>query len=258
MSKLSLDNLAKRVPEEIAALLRGASLYDRSSSPEAETVLIDGKIKAFLKMGEGGSLQREREMSYFLYSLNLAPRVIKYICKDDRDYLVTEALEGFDGIDARHLQDPQRLAEVFGQSLRMLHNLSIEDCPFPGRSAELIALSERNVRLGRKDDEIIGESVEEAAKSFASLKHLARDEVVMHGDYCLPNIILKDFRLNGFVDLGWGGIGDSHYDLWWGIWTLEYNLHSDAYRDAFLEAYGREDVDDKRLELNRLIAGFTI
>lgn len=258
MGKLSLDNLVDRVPREFASLLSGVNLYDRSSSPEANTVFIDGKIKAFLKMGTSGGLRREREMSCFLHSHHLAPRVIDYICRDGKDYLVTEALPGYDGIDVRHQQNPQRLAEVFGQSLKLLHSLPIERCPFAGRSAELIALTEENISLRRKDDEIVGESIEEAAERFASLKHLARDEVVIHGDFCLPNIIMQDYRLSGFVDLGWGGIGDRHYDIWWGIWTLEYNLHSDAFRDAFLNAYGKGDVDEDRLELNRLIAGLTI
>ena len=71
----------------------------------------------------------------------------------------------------------------------------------------------------------------------------------MHGDYCLPNILLEDFRLTGFVDFDCGGVGDRHWDLYWGIWTLGHNLKSDAYRDTFLEAYGRSDVDPTLVDL---------
>jgi len=81
--------------------------------------------------------------------------------------------------------------------------------------------------------------------------------VVLQGDYCLPNILLRDFRLEGFVDLGTGGVGDRHYDLFWGIWTLAYNLKTDRYKDVFLDAYGRQELDPERLELSRLLAGFT-
>jgi kanamycin kinase len=68
---------------------------------------------------------------------------------------------------------------------------------------------------------------------------------------------MQDDKLTGFVDLGSGGVGDRHYDVFWGIWTLEYNLKTDIYKDAFLDAYGRQDFAPDRLELCRLLAGFT-
>ena len=43
-----------------------------------------------------------------------------------------------------------------------------------------------------------------------------RTMMSLHGDYCLPNLIMRDFQLEGFIDLGYGGIGDLHYDLYWG------------------------------------------
>jgi Aminoglycoside phosphotransferase len=64
----------------------------------------------------------------------------------------------------------------------------------------------------------------------------------------LPNIIMDNFAFKGFIDAGNGGIGDRHYDLYWGIWTLQYNLKTDKYRDVFLDAYGRKDIDDEGLK----------
>ena len=71
---------------------------------------------------------------------------------------------------------------------------------------------------------------------------MLRCDVLLHGDYCLPNILLDDWRFSGFIDVGSGGIGDRHIDLFWGIWSLEFNLKTDKYRGRFLDAYGREDV----------------
>lgn len=75
----------------------------------------------------------------------------------------------------------------------------------------------------------------------------AIDNVIIHGDYCLPNIIMDNFSFKGFIDLGYGGVGDRHYDIYWGIWTLNYNLKTDNYRDIFLDAYGRNDINDDGL-----------
>jgi len=68
------------------------------------------------------------------------------------------------------------------------------------------------------------------------------------GDYCLPNIIMDNFAFKGFIDVGYGGVGDRHYDLYWGIWTLQYNLKTDKYRDIFLDAYGRKLIDEDGLK----------
>ena len=200
---------------------------------------------------------REMEMMKFFYSHNLAPKLISYVSENGNDYLISEALDGEDGIAERYLQQPARLAEVFGASLKVIHSLPLVGCPFPTRAAEMLAESESNILRGYADKAIISEDIKEATIHLSTLKSCTKDDVVIHGDYCLPNIILQDWKLKGFVDIGTGGLGDRHYDLFWGIWTLEFNLKTDKYREAFLDAYGRADIDPDRLELCRLLAGFT-
>ena len=73
--------------------------------------------------------------------------------------------------------------------------------------------------------------------------------MLLHGDYCLPNILFDGWRQSAFIDLGAAGIGDRHIDLFWGAWTLCYNLGTDAYRDDFFSAYGRERVDTALIDL---------
>jgi kanamycin kinase len=72
---------------------------------------------------------------------------------------------------------------------------------------------------------------------------ILRSEVLIHGDYCLPNIMLDGWTFSKFIDVGNGGIGDRHVDLFWGAWTLNYNLGTDEYRSRFFDAYGRDMID---------------
>ena len=71
--------------------------------------------------------------------------------------------------------------------------------------------------------------------------------MLLHGDYCLPNIILNGWKLSGFIDVGSGGVGDRHIDIFWGAWTLWFNLKTDRYRSRFLDAYGRDKADEEIL-----------
>ena len=79
---------------------------------------------------------------------------------------------------------------------------------------------------------------------------------MLHGDYCLPNILLDDWRFSGFIDLGGAGIGDKHVDLYWGAWTLNFNLKTDKYRKRFFDVYGRDEVDEELISLIGVIESF--
>ena len=85
-------------------------------------------------------------------------------------------------------------------------------------------------------------------------KYLKAD-TLLHGDYCLPNIMLDNWRFSGFIDLDTGGIGDRHIDLFWGIWSLNFNLKTNQYRDRFLDAYGRELINE---DLFPVISAFEV
>lgn len=78
--------------------------------------------------------------------------------------------------------------------------------------------------------------------------------MLIHGDYCLPNIILNNWAFEGFIDVADGGLGDRHYDLAWGLWTLNRNLKSSKYGQRFLDAYGKDCIDKDRLRICGLLA----
>ncbi|MCR4682109.1 MAG: phosphotransferase [Clostridiales bacterium] len=91
----------------------------------------------------------------------------------------------------------------------------------------------------------------------AGLSRLKSD-VLIHGDYCLPNIILDGWSFSGFIDTGNGGMGDRHIDVLWGIWTLKFNLGTAKYTDRFIDAYGRDRIDPcllRRVAAMEMIGG---
>ena len=240
-------------PIAISKILKDARVFDSSCSPEARVYFIDKNEGYYLKSAAKGSLLREAEMGDYFHKKGLAPRVLSYV-SEDKDFLLTARAEGEDATHADFLADPKRLASVMGEALRALHEMRAEDCPVQDRMGEYLALADRNFSEGKFDlslfgDRILFESAEEAYKALCEGRRLLRNEVLLHGDYCLPNIMLKDFKITSFIDVGNGGIGDRHVDLFWGAWTLWFNLKTDAYRDRFFDAYGRDLVDEERLRV---------
>jgi kanamycin kinase len=253
MKKTLIPSLPMWLPEEIRAIGHGSDIYDSSSSPEARVYFIDRDGGYYLKVGAANSLRREAEMTAYFYKKGLGAEVISYI-SGEKDIMLSRAMAGLDCTSEKYLAEPKRLCDITAERLRMLHELDASDCPVRDRVGEYIAMGELNYAKGTYNTDHFPDSFgyrsgEEAYRVLQEGKHLLKNEVLIHGDYCLPNIMLDAWRFSGFIDVGNGGVGDRHVDLYWGAWTLRYNLGTDVYRNRFFDAYGRDLVDQERLRL---------
>ena len=242
-------------PEVFRELIAASRVYDSSCSPEARVWFLDREEGLYLKTAPRGSLRREAEMTAFFCGKGLAAEVLRYESLD-RDWLLTRAVPGEDCTFRGYLEDPKRLSALLGEKLRMLHEVSTAGCPVTDHTgAYLPAVAEGQAR-GRFDGSYYHrEGLTEAAarRTVQETAPLLKNEVLLHGDYCLPNVMLEDWRFSGFIDLDHGGIGDRHIDLFWGAWSLGFNLGTDEWRDRFLDAYGRDIINE---ELLRAIGAF--
>lgn len=258
MKRTLIDRIPMWLPDKIGQLCEGAKIYDSSCSPEARVYFIDRDGGYYLKTAAAGSLKCEAEMTEYFSKKGLGARVLSYI-SGDSDIMLTTAVRGEDCTYAKYLDDPRRLASLMGERLRELHELDFSDCPIKDKSLDYIARCERNFREGSYDkshfpDSFGYRSGEEAYRTLTEGKDMLKNEVLIHGDYCLPNIMLDDWRFSGFIDLGDAGIGDRHVDLFWGRWTIGFNLrmigasYDKAYEDRFFDAYGRDKIDENKLK----------
>ena len=246
MKRTHIQPELSQFPAEFHALLT-APVFDSSCSPEARVYFIDRDGGLFLKSAPAGTLQKEAAMDRFFCEKGFGPQVLSYQTTD-RDWLLTAAVPGEDCLHEKYIADPQRLCDTTALLLRQLHETPIDGCPIPDRTADYIATAEQNFRTGRYDATLFpdnwgyasaGEAMAVVREFSPALKH----DTLLHGDYCLPNILLQDWRLAGFIDLGAGGAGDRHIDLFWGVWSLFFNLKTDAWGERFLDVYGRDRID---------------
>ena len=194
-------------------------------------------------------------MTAFFCGKGLATEVLRYESLD-RDWLLTRAVPGEDCTFRGYLEDPKRLSALLGEKLRMLHEVSTAGCPVTDHTGAYLAAVAEGQARGRFDGSYYHrEGLTEAAarSTIQEAAPLLKNEVLLHGDYCLPNVMLEDWRFSGFIDLDHGGIGDRHIDLFWGGWSLGFNLGTDEWRDRFLDAYGRDIINE---ELLRAIGAF--
>ena len=239
-------------PEEFHPLLQGATVFDSSCSPEAKVIFLDREDGYYLKSAPKGTLAKNAEMTRFFHQKGMGAEVLSYISLE-KDWLLTAKVKGEDCTHSQYLQDPARLCDTIATLLRSLHECDPIGCPVPNRTADYLANAKKNFLLGHYDTSLTPDKVcpsaEESFQIVQQNAHLLKNDTLLHGDYCLPNIMLDNWRFSAFIDLDGAGVGDRHIDLFWGAWTLRYNLHTDCYKERFFDAYGRDKIDLSLLEL---------
>ena len=253
MKRTLITPTLSQYPKDFHGLMEGAEVYDSSCSPEARVIFIDRDGGYYLKSAPKGTLEKEAQLDRYFHQKGLGAEVLEYLSKE-KDWLLTARVEGEDCTHAAYLGDPKRLCDLLAERLRALHELEHADCPVQNRMEAYLATVEKNYREGNYDTSLFPDNwgyatAEEAFDVVEKYGHLFQNDTLLHGDYCLPNVMLKDWKFSGFIDLGNGGVGDRHVDLFWGAWTLNFNLKTDAYRERFLDAYGRDRVDEDMLRL---------
>ena len=259
MLKVPVKIDPEKYPEAFRSILIGADVYDSRCASGAEVLFIDRDGGCFLKSMKRGELESEATMTKYFGSLGLGAKVLAFE-QTDRDYMLTERVSGEDCTHAQYLSDPKRLCELYAELLYDLHHRDFSDCPVQNRIDSYHSLAFEKYRTGNYDQDSFPDSfgyasAEEAMAVIEKYGSALRNDTLIHGDYCLPNVMLDDWSFSAFIDVGNGGVGDKHIDLFWGTWTLWYNLKTNEYEDRFLDAYGRGNFDKDML---RVVAAFEV
>lgn len=206
-----------------------------------------------------GDLAAERDRVAWAHEHGVpAPAVLDWGVGDDGGaYLVTSTVTG---VPADQLTEAGlRVAwpSVVG-AVRALHGLPVDDCPYRRdldtmlvRARAVVAADAVNPDFLRDEDRMVpAEKLLERVETEADVRRRqeADDLVVCHGDLCLPNILVDDKRVSGFIDLGRLGVADRHADL-----ALLLTNTADTFPGfagdaaASLAAGYPADIDDDRL-----------
>jgi kanamycin kinase len=154
------------------------------------------------------NLAAERDRLEWLAGRWPVPELVGLFHALGDDWLVTRAVPGVPMFDKSVGWEPKRVATTFGDILKALHAADATGCPFGVRK---------------------------------------RGHVLVHGDYCLPNVLVDQGRFTAVVDVGLTGLGSPETDLAAGVWTLQYNYGKGLARD-FLDAYGWPPMSDEAIE----------
>lgn len=229
------------------------------SGAEVYRLVAPGKPTLFVKKSEAAySRERRNEAARLRWLKGRLPVPdVVFVHEDEHGAaLVTTAVPG---VNLTHFNGEgpdvkRRLARILAEALRRFHVLAADGCPFDHSAGRELERLEANL--------ITREASPAVEAAFGRLEALRRHQpeealVLTHGDACLPNVLIQDFELSGFVDLGAAGLGDRCRDLERACWSLGYN-YGEGYDEVFLQAYGATQADRAKLDFYRGLEWFSV
>ncbi|QIS13900.1 aminoglycoside 3'-phosphotransferase [Nocardia arthritidis] len=142
---------------------------------------------------------------------------------------------------------------LLGETLRGLHRLPIETCPFDGRLDTVLARAAERVAAGSVDPadydfDHHGLAPEQILARLRDERPAERELVVAHGDYTPSNVLLGGI----VIDVGTLGVADRYRDLALAVRDLRDDFGAGEV-ERFFAAYGLAEPDERRLEYYRLL-----
>ena len=153
--------------------------------------------KYILKVSDNiNRLNSEYEKDLWISKYINSSKPILFFIENNKAYYLRNYLNGEILCLDKYLENPNLFIDILVKAINILHNTLVDDKKY-----------------------IIDEGY----------------NTLIHGDFCLPNILVTNENNIGYIDLGDAGIGDPWRDYAWCIWSLEYNLNSKDYTPYLLE-----------------------
>ncbi len=185
------------------------------------------------------------------------PQVLDHGTVGGVDWLLTSGLPDLDATSEQLTENPASLVPLLAEGLRIFHETPASDCPFNFRIRDAMPVARARVDAGVIDphrdftDDHAHLTPSQALADLEALQPTTEDVVLCHGDYCLPNVIIGDGQVSGYVDIGGLGLADRWWDLAVAMWSVTWNL-GPGWEDTFLDAYGVKR-DQERIRYFRLL-----
>lgn len=223
------DNIIKEIEIEIE---NGKYDIDHIGMSSDSILLFDDKVLKIREISE--EAENEIQVMQWLEKRLPVPKIIAHERKEDKSYLLMTKAPGKMACDEKYMDQPKQLTELLAQALKILWQVDISDCPFDwSLDRKLRAAShyvENNlVDMENVEPDTFGENGFKDPDDLLQwlIAHRPEEELVLsHGDFCLPNIYIKndvsDEKFT-FLDLGRTGCGDKWCDIALCYRSLQYN-----------------------------------
>ena len=237
--------------------LRTASCADVFSFTHPSKHGLFLKVRDSLAVPQEPDLLAEKAAMSWLHGKLSVPRVVCYHEEDSTQYLLMTRIAGVSGIHKDAKSDIPGLVRLFAHGFREIHAIPVNSCPLDRRFEHYLVWATDLIDSGVLDSQIPnGETRNVLWDDLDSIRTdlPPEDLVFTHGDYCLPNVMIHDGRISGYIDLGYAGVGDRYLDFVAVCYTIRRNLGNE-WIPLFFQEYEQE-LDQAKLSVYQRIHDF--
>ena len=221
------------------------------------------KINLYLKINQKNlitNLEDEYHRLNWLEGRIPVPKTIAYMKESGLEYLLLTEIIGTPSFKFEN-DNKKAIIKILANGLKIIHSIPIYNCPFDqSLDGQIIRVKEiinqKLVNTDNFDDERKGKNIDQLYSELIDTKPGSEDLVFTHGDYCLPNVLINDSKLSGFIDLGRSGIADRYQDLALCARSIKYNCNDPELISTFFEEYGLNTINDEKLRFYQLLDEF--
>ena len=244
------------LPEKIRAMVSGLPYEMDSVGLSGSTVIT---FDAMVLKIEDWTPQISESMKVLAWAQDRlpVPRILCHQVMEGKSYLLMSRIPGKMACDPFWMERPEDVTALLAQGLHMIWHVPAD--PFlPSITLEDdLNTVRRHVADGRTNDELPEWGFSSPAEALAYLEthRPSFDPVLSHGDYCMPNVLLDQHAVSGFIDLGHMCVQDRYVDIADCYRSLKHNydgtfggkVYPDFDPDLFLQKLNIQ-VDRAKLQ----------
>ncbi len=243
------------IPDNIKNLIREEKYsIDDVGMSDSKVIVFDDKILKIPNTSE--EAENEFRVMEWLQGKLPVPKVLGYEKDDKNTYLLMTKVPGEMACADKFLKDPDQLTAILAAGLHALWQVDINSCPCNWNLERKLqkakyAVANNLVDIEDAEPDTFGENGFENPNHLLEwlLSNKPEEELVFsHGDFCLPNILIENGEVSGYIDLGRTGISDKWQDIALCYRSLLHNFdgkytgkqYQGFYAEVFFEKLGLE------------------
>ncbi len=206
------------------------------------------------------NLEKEKIILNWIRDRLPVPEVIFFSTFEGKEFLLISEIEGNVSFEVKSDEEKRSAIRILAEGIKRIHSIDASDCPINNSPDVLIQLAKDRMEKGLVknndfDERWKNKSDEELFDEILRLKPDNYELVFTHGDYCLPNIIINNGKLSGFIDLIFAGINDKYFDLAAVAWSIGYNFGTEWVK-YFFEDYSMNNIDWDKIKFFQMLNEF--
>lgn len=238
------ETILPGLPEDFKRLIQGQELTVEPIGCSGAGVFYLGRAQVLKVAATDEAADGELEMLHWLRGRLPVPRVLASHRGLNETSILMTRLPGRMVCDPAVLADPLLAARLMAQGILRFREIDPAGCPRQVGLDHRLRLARHRVETQAVDmaqaepDTFSPQGFDSPAAVYDWLvaNRPAEEAALVHGDYCLPNVLAEGETLTGFLDLGFCGIGDPWLDIALAVRSLGHNLEETGQGESLPDA----------------------